>query len=115
MTQDDDADVRGFERRRENQTIVLGRRCENQVFQHGKLAVHSLDEFLQTRTRLHKVYASHAITMLEGKHYSFFVLCGEIMMSVTVVNDKWKRRGMCQHICYGRPRCTDEAETQVGC
>ena len=114
MIQDDDAEVRGFELRRENQS-VLDRRSEKQVFQHGELAVHSLDDLLQTRTRNPKAYASHAIAMLEGKHYSFFVLCGEIMMSVTVVNDKWKRRGMCQHVCYGRPRCTDEAETQVGC
>jgi len=53
--------------------------------------------------------------MLEGEHYSFFVLCGELMILVTMVNDEWKRRGMSQHVCYGSATCTDEAETQVGC
>jgi hypothetical protein len=31
-----------------------------------------------------------------------------------MVNDEWKRRGMCQHVCYGCATCTDEAETKVG-
>jgi len=53
--------------------------------------------------------------MLEGKHHPFFILCGEIMSFVIVRNDEWKRRGMCQHVCYGTVTCTDEAETQVGC
>jgi hypothetical protein len=32
-----------------------------------------------------------------------------------ILDDERKRRGMCQHICYGSARCTNEAETQVGC
>jgi hypothetical protein len=36
------------------------------------------------------------------------------MTIVIMVNDEWKRRGMCQHVCYGRSTCTDEAETKVG-
>jgi hypothetical protein len=36
------------------------------------------------------------------------------MIIVIMVNDEWKRRGMCQHVCYGCATCTDEAETKVG-
>ena len=32
-----------------------------------------------------------------------------------ILDDERKRRGMCEHICYGRARCTNEAEMQVGC
>jgi len=94
--QDKGVELRSFERRRENQaSIVLSGRCNIQVFQHGKLVIHSRDELLQTWNRLLKVYAPHTIATLEGEHYSFFVLCCEIMIFVIVVNDEWKRRGMC--------------------
>jgi hypothetical protein len=87
-----------------------------QVFQHGKPAVQSMDGRTQIRIRLMKVYASHPVTMLEGKEYSFkFIARGEIMTIVIMVNDERKRRGMCQHVRYGRAMCTDEAETKVGC
>jgi hypothetical protein len=45
--------------------------------------------------------------MVEGKHYSLFILCGEIVIFVVVFNDEWKRRGMCEHFCYGRAKCTN--------
>ena len=63
--------------------------------------VHSSDELLQTRNRLPKEYASHAMMMLEGKQYSFFVLCTETMIFVIVVNEEWKRGGICQLFCHG--------------
>ena len=83
-------------------SIVDGRRCDIQEFQHGKLVVHSLDELLQTRRRYIKVYASHAITVLEGKHDSLSIFGGEIMVIVIVKNDERKWRGMCEHFCHGR-------------
>jgi hypothetical protein len=53
--------------------------------------------------------------VLECKHYSLFVFCGEATIFDTISNDERKRRGMCQHICYGSAMGTNEAETQVGC
>ena len=76
-------------------SIVHGGWCDTQVFQHGKLVVHGLDDLLQTRNRHPKAYALHAITVLEGNHYSCFVLCGEILIFVIEVDDEGKGRGMC--------------------
>jgi hypothetical protein len=53
--------------------------------------------------------------VLECKHYSLFILSGEVMIPDFILDDERKRRGMCEHICYGSARCTNEAETQVGC
>jgi hypothetical protein len=62
------------------------------VFQYRKLAVHSLDDLLQTRNRHQKAYASHAFTALEGKHDSSFVFGGEFVIIVVMMNDEWKGR-----------------------
>jgi hypothetical protein len=78
--------------------------CDIQIFQHGKLVVNSLDDLLQTRDRHLEVYASHAITVLEGKHESSLIFGGEIVIIEIVVNDKWEGRGMCEHFCHGRAR-----------
>ena len=78
--------------------------CDLQVFQHRKLIVHSLDDLLQTQNRHNKAYASHAITVLEGKHDPSFIFGGEGVIMVIVKNDKWKRRGMCEHSFHGRAR-----------
>ena len=76
-------------------SIVHGGRCDKQVFQYGELVVHSLDDLLQTWNRHSKVYAPNAIAVLEGKHDSLLIFRGEIVILVIVVNDEWKRRGMC--------------------
>ena len=83
-------------------SIVHGGWCDVQIFQHGKLVVHGPDDLLQIRNRHPKAYALHAITVLEGKHDSSFVFCGEIPIFVIMVNDEGKRRGMGQHFCHGR-------------
>jgi hypothetical protein len=57
------------------------------VFQRGKVAIYGRDELLQTRNRYLKVYASYPITVLESKHYSFFLFCGEIVVFVAVKNN----------------------------
>jgi len=85
-------------------SIVHGGWCDMQVFQDGKLVAHGLDDLLQTRNGHLKVYASHTITILEGKHDSSFIFGGEIVIIVLVKNDKWKGRGMCKHFCHGRAR-----------
>jgi hypothetical protein len=74
--------------------------CDKQVFQHGKLIDHSLDDLLQTRNRHTKVYASHTITVLESKHNSSFIFGGEIVTRVIMVNNQWKGRGVSEHFCH---------------
>jgi hypothetical protein len=85
-------------------SIVHGEWCDLQVFQHRKLVFHSLDDLLQTRKRHDKAYASHAITVLEGKHDPLFIFGGEGVIMVIVKNDKWKGRGMSEHFYHGRAR-----------
>ena len=58
--------------------------------------------------------AAHAITVLECKQYSLFIFCGEVVIFVIVIDNEWKGRGMCEHICYRRATCTNEAKTEVG-
>ena len=53
--------------------------------------------------------------MLECKQYSLFIFWGEVVIFVIVTNDERKGRGMCEHICYRRATCTNEAKTEVGC
>jgi len=89
-------------RGKDQMSIGHGGWCDMQVFQHGELVVHSLDDLLQIRNRHPKAYASHAITELEGKHDSSFIFGGEIVIIVIVKNDEWKGRGMCKHFCHGR-------------
>jgi hypothetical protein len=92
---------------------VLGRRPDVQVFKHRKVDVHGRDEPLQILSRHHKADAAHAITMLERKHDSLFIVRGEVVVFVTVINDEWKWRRVCQHIYDGCATCTKEAETQL--
>jgi len=93
---------------------VLGRRPEIQEFQRGKFIVYSCDELLQIRSRHPKGDAADAITVLECKHYSLFIFCSKAMIPDIISNDERKRGGICEHICYGCAKCTNEAETQVG-
>jgi len=103
VIQNDVAELRCSECRGKNQmSIVHGRWCDKHVFQHGELVVHCLDELLQTRNRHPKVYESHAITVLEGKHGPSFIVGVEIVIGVIMKNDEWKGRVMCQHFCHGR-------------
>ena len=82
-------------------SIVHGERCDIQVFQYGKLVVHGRDYLLQTRNGHAKAYASHTITVPEGKHDSSFIFRGEIVIIVViVVDDEWKWRGMSEHFCH---------------
>jgi hypothetical protein len=53
--------------------------------------------------------------VLECKRDSLFILSGEVMIPDFILNDERKRGGMREHICHGRARRTNEAETQVGC
>ena len=91
-------------RRKCKTTIVAEGWCNIQVFQHEKLVVNSFDDLLQTGSRHLKVYASHAITVIEGKHDSSLIFGGEIVIIEIVVNDEWERGGMCEHFCHGRAR-----------
>jgi hypothetical protein len=74
-------------------SMVHGR-YDIQVFQLGKLVVHSLDDLLQSRSRHFKVYVPYAITMLESQHDFSFIFGGEIVIIVIVKYDEWKRRGI---------------------
>ena len=76
--------------------------------------MYGCDDFLQTCNRHPNGDVAHAITVLECKQYSFFIFCGEVMMSVIVINNEWEGRGMCEHICYGRATCTNETKAEVG-
>ena len=104
MIQREVVELRRSECRRENQMRVGrgGGWYDIQGFQRGKAVVHSLDDLPQTWNRQCKGYASHAITVLEGKHDSSFVFGGEIVVIVMVKNDERKGRGMCEHFCHGR-------------
>ena len=114
--QKENAELWCLKRRRKNQvSVVLPRRREIQDFQDRKFAIHGCHDLLQTRNRHPKGDAAHTIAVLECKHYSLFVVCGEATIFDIIVNDEWKRRRMCQHICYGSAMGTNEAETQVGC
>ena len=96
-------------------SVVLRRRPDIQVFQDREFVVYGRDELLQTWNRHPKRDAADAMMVLECKHYSFFIFRGEAMIPNFIFNDERERRGMCEHICHGRARCTNEAETQVGC
>ena len=98
-------------------SAALRRGREKQVFKERKLVIYGCNELLQTRSRHEQGDAVHAIAVLECKYYSLFILCGKATIFIfnIIFNDERKRRGMCQHICYGCARCTNEAETQVGC
>ena len=89
---------------KDNMSIVAEGRYDMQEFQQGKLAAYGHDHLLQTRKRHHKVYALHAITVLEGKHDPSFSFRGEIAIIVVVKNDEWKGRGMSEHFCHGCAR-----------
>jgi hypothetical protein len=84
-----------------------------QVFKHQKVDVHGSDEPLQILSGDHKANATHAITVLERKHDSLFIVRGEVVVFVTIINDEWKWRRVCQHIYDRCATCTKEAETQM--
>ncbi len=116
MFQTEDAELWCLKRRGKDQvSVVLRRRREIQVFQDREFVVYGRDDLLQTRSWYLKGDAAHTITVLECKHYALFVFCGEATIFDMILNNERKGRGMCQHICYGSARCTNEGETQVGC
>ena len=105
MIQQEEVELRRSECRWKDQmSPVVEGWCDIQVFQHGKLDIHKIDDLLQAQNRHTKVYASHTITVLEGKHDSLFIFGSEIVIIVTVKDDEWKDRGMCEHFCHGRAR-----------
>jgi len=111
----EEAELWCLKRRRKNQvSVVLRRRPDRQEFQDREFVVYGCDDLLQTRSWHSKGDAAHAITVLECKHYSRFIFCGEVMI-FGVINNERKTRGVCEHICYGRATGTNEAEMQVGC
>jgi|SRR5579863_7123935 len=93
---------------------VIFRSREIQVFKNREFLVHSGNEPDQIRNRHLEADAAHAITALKRKDYSFFFLCGDVVVVANVVDNKRKGRRMCQHVCYWGAICTDEAKTQVG-
>jgi len=68
---------------------VLRRRLDIQEFQYEKFAIYGHDELLQTRNRDSKIDESHAITILECKHHSLFILCSEAVIYVIVIDNEW--------------------------
>ena len=103
-----------LKRRGKNQvSVVLRRGHDRQKFQDREFVVYGCDDLLQTRSRHPKGDAAHAITVLECKHYSLFILSGEVMIPEFILDDERKRRGMYQHVCYGCSMCTNKAKMQV--
>jgi hypothetical protein len=112
----EEAELWCLKRRRKNQvSVVLRRRADRQEFEDRKFIVYGCDDLLQTQSRHPKGDAAHAIVVLECKHYVLFDFCSKAMIPDFILNDERKRGGMREHICHGRARCTNEAETQVGC
>ena len=116
MFQSEEVELWCLKRRRKNQvSIVLHWRHEIQEFQDREFVIYGCDNLLQTWSWHLKGDVAHAIPVLECKHYSLLIFSGEDIILDFILDDERKRRGMCQHICYGSARCTNEAETQVGC
>jgi hypothetical protein len=116
VPQKEEAELWHFKRRRKNQVkVVLRRSRDRQEFQDQEFVVYGRDDLLQTQNRHPKGDAARTIAVLECKHYPLFIFCCEGMIPDFILNDERERRGMCQHICYGRVRRTNEAEMQVRC
>jgi len=60
-----------------------------QEFQYGKFAVYGHEELLQTRNRHTKIDELHAITILECKHYSLFIIRSDLVILVVVIDNEW--------------------------
>jgi hypothetical protein len=64
--------------------------------------------------------AAHAATVLEGQDYFLFVFRGDVCIEtfVDVLDNerklKLKEGWVCEHVCYGRATCIDDAKAQVG-
>jgi hypothetical protein len=98
-------------------TDVLIWNPDKQAFEDWILLIHGRDELPLTRNRHAdvKADAKDAFTLLESKDYPLFVICGDVATFLIIVNDEWKGRRMCQHVCNGRAICTNKGNTQVGC
>ena len=115
MIQSEDAELWCLKRRRKNQvSVVLRPRPDIQEFQDREPVIYGCEDLLKTRSRHPKGDAANTIAALQCKHYALFVFRGEAIIFDFIFNDERKRRGMCQHICYGSATGTKEAETQVG-
>jgi hypothetical protein len=51
--------------------------------------------------------------VLQRKNYSLFVICGDIMILVKVIDDERKRRRVGQHEGYRCPTCAKKGKMQV--
>lgn len=66
--------------------------------------------------RLHNADSAHAITMLQQSKYdSKFIVCGEVIIWVAVIEDEGKGRRMRQQVSDWCPICAEEGKTEEGC
>ena len=84
-----------------------------QVFQYWKLIVQKRDKPLQIQNRDFQADAANTITVSECKHDSLFIVRGEVLIFIAVINDERKSRPMRQHVCHWRATCTKEAKAQM--
>jgi len=56
-----------------------------------------------------KAEASDTITLLECGCYFLFVFSSDIAKFIYMINDEWKGRRVCQHVCDRRANCISEA------
>ena len=87
---------------------------DNQVFEDRIFLIHGRDKLPLNRHQdvTVKADAMDAIALLQSKEHSLLVFCGD---AVEVIDDEWKGRRMCEHVCNGRAICTDKIKTQVRC
>jgi hypothetical protein len=84
---------------------------QDRIFLHNG---HEEEKLLQFRNRHPEADAANAVTLLESEGYPLFIFCADIVVFTIVINNEWKGRRMCQYVCNGFARRTDEAKIKVG-
>jgi hypothetical protein len=65
---------------------------DNQVFQDWIFLIDGHNERSQICDSHVKTDATDAITLFESEDYGFFIVCGNVLTFVKVIDDKWKGR-----------------------